>query len=135
MTFYWRWAHFTPVEVFSAVGLREYERGNFLLQPDALDMLERFRAQLAVPLVCNGGANTLRGYRAPAENYRAGGQALSRHIQGIAFDLSAPDLDLNTLYEAARHFGWGGVGLYLNNGFVHVDKRPVLNDKVITWMG
>ena len=62
------------------------------------------------------------GYRTFATNYRAEGAALnSRHLNGQAADITVPGVPLARLAGMASLFGEGGVGMYLNKGFVHVD--------------
>jgi zinc D-Ala-D-Ala carboxypeptidase len=130
----WRWSYFKPEEVLSPVGLREYAVGNLLIQPFALDMLESFRKEIDVPLICNTHTLKYRGYRSTTENVPIGGSMLSRHLQGIAFDIHSTKLDAADLADAALEFGWGGIGLYWRKGFVHVDARPIM-EKPRTWEG
>jgi uncharacterized protein YcbK (DUF882 family) len=62
------------------------------------------------------------GYRSFATNFRAEGAALnSRHLNGQAADVTVPGVPLVRLAGMASLFGEGGVGMYLNKGFVHVD--------------
>lgn len=124
---FWRWKHFTPAEVLSATGVKQYMGGNLLVQPAALDFLEEFRASLGRPL------RITSGYRTVTENRDCGGSLLSRHCQGIAFDLSCDDIEVGRLFDLACAFGWGAVGLYEMRGFIHVDCRAVLNGKPTTW--
>lgn len=62
------------------------------------------------------------GYRTFATNWRTEGAALnSRHVLGKAADIVVPGVPLARLAGMASVFGKGGVGMYLNQGFVHVD--------------
>jgi len=62
------------------------------------------------------------GYRSFSTNYRTEGSALnSRHLSGQAADITVPGVPLARLAGMASLFGEGGVGMYLNKGFVHVD--------------
>ena len=62
------------------------------------------------------------GYRSFSTNYRTEGSALnSRHLNGQAADITVPGVPLARLAGMASLFGEGGVGMYLNKGFVHVD--------------
>jgi uncharacterized protein YcbK (DUF882 family) len=62
------------------------------------------------------------GYRSFATNWRTEGAALnSRHVLGKAADIVVPGVTLSRLAGMASLFGRGGVGMYLNKGFVHVD--------------
>ncbi len=68
------------------------------------------------PIVINSG------YRTFATNWRTEGAALnSRHVLGKAADIVVPGVPLARLAGMASLFGQGGVGMYLNQGFVHVD--------------
>jgi len=132
----WRWPHFKPVEVLSPKGLLELDRGCLLLQPSALDLLENFRQAIDTPLICNFGNNYLRGYRSIVENSQCGGSLLSRHIQGIAFDVHSTVMTLDELADAARAYGWTGIGVYYVRHFVHLDCRTLLGNTIpVTWNG
>ncbi len=62
------------------------------------------------------------GYRTFSTNYRTEGSALnSRHLNGQAADITVPGVPLARLAGMASLFGEGGVGMYVNKGFVHVD--------------
>ena len=62
------------------------------------------------------------GYRSFSTNYRTEGSAhTSRHLSGQAADITGPGVPLARLAGMASLFGEGGVGMYLNKGFVHVD--------------
>jgi len=76
-------------------------------------------------LAHNGQRQPIRvnsGYRTFATNWRTEGAALnSRHVLGKAADITVPGVPLARLAGMASVFGKGGVGMYLNKGFVHVD--------------
>jgi uncharacterized protein YcbK (DUF882 family) len=62
------------------------------------------------------------GYRTFKTNSRLEGSALnSRHLSGQAADIVVPGVPLLRLAGMASAFGQGGIGMYLNKGFVHVD--------------
>ena len=49
----------------------------------------------------------------------------SLHMQGRAIDIRIPPFAAEELVEAAQSLRMGGVGLYRNSGFVHLDTgRP-----------
>lgn len=130
----WRWKYFTPEEVLSPDGLDQLARGNFLIQPSALDYLEALRANVGVPFLINHGNLKYRGYRSSSENSKIGGAEFSRHVQGIAFDVTPAQGSLTGLFKAALRFNvFGGIGLYLSNNFVHIDTRPTINDTPVIW--
>lgn len=134
----WRWKYFKPDEVLSPAGLYQYEKGNLMAQAFALDSLDAFREMSGTRIMVNGHGMHLRGYRSPDENLRAGGEKLSRHVQGIAFDSTPLDMELYDFYqhvlESANEYGFGGIGYYPNKGFVHIDCRPLMSDGPITWV-
>ncbi len=47
----------------------------------------------------------------------------SQHAKGTAADIRVTGVSVETLTEAARELGAGGVGTYFRNRFVHVDVR------------
>lgn len=102
-----------------------------MVQEDAMDALEGFREVVGFPLLVNFGNNGLRGYCSPKEAKQVGRNWSSRHIQGIAFDISSPDVDVGSLHEMALKFGFGGVGFYPKKNFIHVDIRTT--PKTIRW--
>lgn len=133
----WRWRYFTPEEVLSPDGLEQYDRGNLLFQEFALDSFDDFRRFLKKPLFANHRRLTKRGYRSTEENEKVGGARFSRHLQGIALDLTCSRLKSHELfkiaYENALELGFGGLGHYPASNFVHIDCRPIIFDRPITW--
>ena len=87
---------------------------------ELLDVLESIRAQA-------GGKpmTVLSGYRTPSYNTKVGGAEYSQHVYGTAADICVKGVDVNTLAKYARIAmpERGGVGLYVKQGFVHVDVR------------
>ena len=92
-----------------------------LLSPRLLDVLCGLQNWLAF----NGHRHPIHvnsGYRTFSTNYRTEGSALSsRHLNGQAADITVPGVQLARVAGMASLFGEGGVGMYLNKGFVHVD--------------
>ena len=107
-----------------------------LFRSQALDSFEAFREWLGRPLLANHAHLTLRGYRSPAEQRSIKGGQFSRHIQGIALDLTSPELSTYDLYrlavDNAKTYGFGAIGYYPKKNFVHIDCRPLF-DKPVTW--
>jgi uncharacterized protein YcbK (DUF882 family) len=93
----------------------------FAMSPRLLDVLCGLQNWLAFngvrqPILVNSG------YRTFATNWNTEGSALnSRHVLGKAVDITVPGVTLARLAGMASVFGQGGVGMYLNKGFVHVD--------------
>lgn len=70
------------------------------------------------------------GYRHPKYNLllRKKGHQVARdshHTQGDAVDFQIPRVRTETLHAWAKDQKLGGVGLYLQSGFVHMDTGPV----------
>lgn len=105
----WRWPNFTPQEV-ACKGT-----GELLVNPHALDKLQKLREAMGHPLI------VVSGYRSEAHNARVGGVPNSAHRLGAAFDISVVNADPETLIRAARGLGFTGIGTYPRQGFVHVD--------------
>lgn len=65
---------------------------------------------------------TTSGYRSPATNARTEGAARdSHHMKGRAWDGRLLGLPARIVAESARYLQGGGVGLYLDRKFIHVD--------------
>jgi uncharacterized protein YcbK (DUF882 family) len=133
----WRWEFWKPEEVLSPMGLTQWERGNLLFQPFALDTFDELRRILQKPLRANHGKLELRGYRSCHENYKASGAPLSRHVQGIALDVTCYHSPVAELFEAIEKvsevLGIGGIGYYPDRNFVHIDCRPLIDGKPTIW--
>jgi zinc D-Ala-D-Ala carboxypeptidase len=108
----WRWPHFTAAEMACKGD------GSVMLDFDALDRLEILRNHLRAPFMI------LSAYRSPEYNARVGGAPLSQHMQGRAFDVNMTGHDPREFVNAARHFGFHGIGQYPEQNFVHIDTRP-----------
>lgn len=121
----WPWKHFAPREVLSARGLILFNQNGVLpVRASAMGMLESFRAHLDKPIYINFGGNEKRGWRHPLDNKEIyGTDKFSFHLAGVAFDITVPSMSPEEIGEAAKKFGWNGVGVYPNNNFVHVDCR------------
>ena len=70
--------------------------------------------------------HVISGYRSPRTNalLRANGRGVaerSQHLLGRAVDIRVPGLKLQDLYRAAVSLRGGGVGIYPESDFVHVD--------------
>lgn len=88
------------------------------MSPELIRRLEDLRAAV--------GGQPLRitsGYRCPKHNQAVGGVAKSQHVLGTAADVLAAGIGVEALAVAAERVGFGGVGKYERQGFVHVDVR------------
>lgn len=70
------------------------------------------------------------GFRAPKYNLmlRKKGHEVARdsqHTHGEAVDFRLPGVNTRALEKWARGLRLGGVGMYLESGFVHVDTGPI----------
>jgi len=84
-----------------------------------LHVLEYVRGAVRSPIIVTSGCRCL------AHNTAIGGSRGSKHMQGRAADIKCPDVLFETLKAKVDHFmeGWGGVGYYPNQGFIHIDTR------------
>ncbi len=95
--------------------------GRLELDQRLLDALEELRSLAGRPV------RILSGYRCLEHNARVGGRPSSRHLNGQAADLTISGLeaaDIKKLAEEVPAFEGGGIGLYPEAGFVHLDVRP-----------
>lgn len=115
-----RWPNFRPNEIFSP---ETRENLTHKLCPISMDTLQEFRNYLDLPLIVNDNINQLRGVRSVQENKNIRNSAEeSMHICGRAFDVTAPALTTEALFDAAIAFGkWQGIGMYPT--FIHLDTR------------
>jgi hypothetical protein len=116
----WPLKYFTPAEIACRGS------GQVLLTPasmDALRRLDALREAMGHPLHVNSA------YRSPAHNKAVGGAKASKHMEGIAFDISMANVDPHRFEAEARRAGFTGIGLYppqKPNGarnFIHIDTR------------
>jgi uncharacterized protein YcbK (DUF882 family) len=67
----------------------------------------------------------LSGYRTPETNVAVHGAGDSQHLRAGAVDVLLAPERLAAFGEAALGLGRGGVGIYAQRGFVHLDSGPV----------
>ena len=65
------------------------------------------------------------GYRTPETNALVDGAGDSQHLRAAALDVYVPAERLAAFGEVALRLGLGGVGIYAERGFVHLDSGPV----------
>ncbi|QTD54203.1 YcbK family protein [Sulfidibacter corallicola] len=95
--------------------------GDVVIDRRLLDALLALQGKVGRPLVI------LSGYRCPPHNRDIGGELRSYHTKGQAADIRAPGVPIMALFQAALEipaFRGGGIGLYLNRKFLHLDIRP-----------
>lgn len=82
--------------------------------------LEQFR------FAANGPVYICSGYRCLKHNFAVSGTTRSFHLSGEAADVIVPGMAVRTMFYHARQiplFRNGGIGVYLEEGFIHVDVR------------
>ncbi len=104
--------HFSTEELACRCGC-----GQMIVDPMLIGVLEFIRARFMRPVT------VYSGNRCPAHNAECGGAQDSQHLYGKAADISVSEIDLGSIVTAAEQAGAYGIGLYLDQGFVHVDVR------------
>ena len=90
-----------------------------VLPPDELiDALQDLRDHFGEPVTVHSG------HRCERYNRRVGGASRSKHMKGIASDVTVKGIDNNSVqkYLLAKYRGRYGIGRY--NTFTHLDVRP-----------
>ena len=128
-----RFPDFAPHEVLSPQGIMAWDKGIVVVSLDAMEFLQKFRDFVGHKIIVNHEKHVHRGYRSFAENVQVGGESFSYHMQGVAFDLTCPDISLLDFMGRAVRFGWHGVGLYPKRNFIHCDLRPLLKTEPTIW--
>jgi len=85
-----------------------------------VDALQKLRDACGVPI------RVVSGYRCPKHNAEVGGAKNSYHMRGMAADIEVGDWDvyrMALLAEQIGEFRGGGLGIYPEQGFIHVDVR------------
>ena len=83
-------------------------------------MLESIRAHFGQPITITSAC------RCPSHNERVGGSANSQHLYGRAADIVIRDHTVEQMYKLADSvnlFRFGGIGVYPDDRFIHVDVR------------
>lgn len=94
--------------------------GVLKVDPLLIDSLQQLRDNLDLPIRISSG------YRCPKYNKLLGGAINSFHVTGQAADIVIPKLTIQAIFAALYNipaFQGGGIGLYPNRGFTHVDVR------------
>lgn len=94
--------------------------GRAEINPRLVDALQELR-DLAAAAV-----RITSGYRCPEHNRAVGGAKRSQHLLGNAADIVIDGRSVAETYELAEQvpaFRNGGIGVYPEQGFVHVDVR------------
>lgn len=85
-----------------------------------VDALQELRDLAGLPV------GVTSGYRCPEHNRAIGGAPRSQHLLGTAADISVRGMTPGQMYRLAEDveaFRNGGIGVYPDKGFIHVDVR------------
>lgn len=95
-----------------------------LVAPRLVMVLQSIRSRFGTAVTINSG------YRTPQYNTKVGGVAHSQHCYGTAADISVRGQTPAAVAAYARELmpDWGGVGVYSQKGFTHIDVREVKAD-------
>ena len=98
-----------------------------LVAPRLVMVLQSIRSHFGAPVTIHSA------YRTPQYNAKVGGVAHSQHCYGTAADISVKGKTPAQVFAYAREImpDWGGVGVYVKQGFCHVDVREARAD----WTG
>lgn len=94
--------------------------GDMLIDPRLVEALQQLRKQARQPVT------VLSGYRCERHNKEVGGSKYSQHLRGRAADIvidGYSPTSMKVLAESIPAFAKGGIGVYHDQGFVHVDVR------------
>ena len=108
--------------------VREFACGDgsdaVLVAPRLVMVLQSIRSHFGAPVIIHSG------YRTPQYNEKVGGVAHSQHCYGMAADISVKGQTPAAVAAYARQLmpDWGGVGVYSEKGFTHIDVREAKAD-------
>jgi len=106
--------HFNRSEVACRCGC-----GANTMDYETIQKLEQIREHFDTPIIVNSG------FRCEKHNTNIGGSKNSLHLSGRAVDFYLPHQMLQTAYSYCEEImdGKGGLGLYQNSNFIHLDTR------------
>ena len=95
-----------------------------LVAPRLVMVLQSLRSHFGVPVVIHSA------YRTPQYNKQVDGAEHSQHCYGTAADITVKGQKPAAVAAYARELmpDWGGVGVYSQKGFTHIDVREVKSD-------
>jgi zinc D-Ala-D-Ala carboxypeptidase len=115
-----------PCQFFTPQELACRGTGMVLLTIDsiaAMRKLDALRRAMGHALICNSG------FRTEGWNKKVRGAPQSKHMEGIAFDISMANVDPHRFEAEARKLGFTGIGIYPPQkptgakNFIHIDTR------------
>jgi len=83
--------------------------------------------EVALRTRLGGEVEVHSGYRTPQVNRRVHGAGDSQHLRASAMDIGVPAGRMPAVADAAMKLRRGGVGVYRQRGFIHLDSGPVRN--------
>ncbi|MEM3554492.1 MAG: D-Ala-D-Ala carboxypeptidase family metallohydrolase [Candidatus Micrarchaeaceae archaeon] len=89
-----------------------------MIRPELIRLLQKLRDKLDRMVIITSG------YRCKEHNRKVGGEVGSYHLYGMAADICVPDFPVEILAKEAEQVGFGGIGLYKDKVFIHVDIGP-----------
>lgn len=107
--------------------LRDHRNGAVhAIDPKLLDLMTSVQRKMG----SKGAIHIISGYRSPATNailasYSDGVATHSLHTEGRAVDIRLPGHQTRHVGKAARALKAGGVGIYPESDFVHIDTGRV----------
>jgi uncharacterized protein YcbK (DUF882 family) len=107
--------------------LRDHRNGQIHpIDPRLLDLATSVQRKVGA----KGAIHIISGYRSPASNamlasYSDGVATHSLHTEGKAMDIRLPGHHVRNVGRAAKSLKAGGVGIYSESDFVHVDTGRV----------
>lgn len=107
-------------EHFDSSEFRDPVTGEARIVPRLVAALELLRQTARRPI------RITSGYRSAQHNTQVGGTARSRHLIGEAADIQIVGLTVLQMYAVAEQvpaFRDGGIGIYPQEGILHVDVR------------
>jgi uncharacterized protein YcbK (DUF882 family) len=107
--------------------LRDHRNGSIHpIDPRLLDLMVSVQHKVGG----KGAIHIISGYRSPATNavlasYSDGVATHSLHMEGKAVDIRLPGHSLRYVGRAAKALKGGGVGIYPDSDFVHIDTGRI----------
>ena len=105
--------NFKFAEIMCPCGCRKIKP----IDPKLTYLLQSLREKINRPIyIIKGG-----GLRCKKYNRKSGGYKNSAHLFGKAVDIHAKNMSLIQLAKEAKDIGFTRIGIYVHNGFIHVD--------------
>ena len=115
----WNYKNFPKYEMECKCGC------GLLPTPKFMERLQALRDRYGKPIYVTSGA------RCPIHNAKISGSSRSKHIEGIAADISCTSHEKYILVKIAIELGFGGIGVA--KSFLHVDTRDMKESIILTY--